>query len=475
MTFATLGIVVHWLLVAGIGVRVIMKRPEPGVALAWLFVVSLVPYFGALAYLLIGEKRVDARRGLRVRVLQDDYRRRFGDGNDGPTPVLDDPARGLDAIGRTFAGSAAVGGSSLALHADAAGILRAIAGDIDAATTSVVMEFYICGDGGAADAVFEALIRAAARGVPCRLLADAVGARPWWKGPTPQRLKAAGVAVLPALPSGALHTVFARADLRLHRKIVAVDGRIAWTGSMNLVDPAFFKTGEGFGEWVDAMVRVEGPAVSRLSAVVNGDWSVESGERVGTLVPGSRVAEHGGSAVQVIPTGPGEGSDALLQMLLALLADARRELVMTTPYLIPDTALLRALRGAAGRGVRVTLVVPERVDSVLARHASRSYYDDLLDVGVTIRLYRRGLLHTKSITADGSRAMFGTANLDMRSLWLNYEVALFVYDPAFTAALRTLQDSYIADSDEVAPAAWAARPFATRFVQDAARLMSPLL
>jgi cardiolipin synthase len=137
--------------------------------------------------------------------------------------------------------------------------------------------------------------------------------------------------------------------------------------------------------------------------------------------------------------------------------------------------MLRALRGAAGRGVKVKVIVPERVDSLLTRHASRSYFDDLLGAGVEIFLYREGLLHTKSIVADGSMSMFGTVNLDMRSLWLNYEVALFIYDPEFAKKLRALQQSYVAASRRLDPAEWAARSPAHRFLENTFRLVSPIL
>ena len=129
-----------------------------------------------------------------------------------------------------------------------------------------------------------------------------------------------------------------------------------------------------------------------------------------------------------------------------MVSSAREELVLTTPYFVPDDSLLRALRGAAGRGVRVEMILPEKVDSLLTRFASRSYYSELMDAGVRIHLYRRGLLHTKSMTADRRISMFGTVNLDMRSLWLNYEVALFVYGTAFAEQLRVLQQSYLDDS-----------------------------
>jgi cardiolipin synthase len=266
--------------------------------------------------------------------------------------------------------------------------------------------------------------------------------------------------------------------LRLHRKIVVIDGDVAWTGSMNLVDPRFFKQDAGVGEWIDAMVRIQGSAVAALATTMVGDWVLETGELAVDVFrsAGLQLVEPDGPAdVQVVPSGPGQTEDGLLQMILALINAAERELVLTTPYLVPDDSLLRALRGAAGRGVKVRLIVPENVDSFLTRYASRSYYDDLLDIGVEIYMYRGGLLHTKSITADDSISMFGTVNLDMRSFWLNYEVALFIYDREFALQLRQLQQSYLDDSDRLDSAEWEQRSFGNRFLENALRLVSPLL
>ncbi len=479
----TLTAMVHVALVLAIAIRVIMKRPATGVALAWLLLVTAVPFVGAGLYVLMGERRIGGRRARELGTLRGDMRRlseslvRHGGGEvdflpHGPA------AAGLDRLGRSIAGTAAIAGSEFELLSEPADILRAIAADIDAAETSVLMEFYIWNEGGDADLVVEALKRAAARGVHCHVLVDALGGRPWWKGRQPAGMKAAGVDVMPALPVGLWRALFGRTDLRLHRKIVVVDGRVGWTGSMNLVDPRFFKQDAGVGEWVDAMVRLEGRAVTLLAATVLGDWAMEVDDPVDQLLHRTKLglaAPKGDTDMQVIASGPGETGDGLLLMLLSLINAAHEELILTTPYFVPDEALLRSLRGAAGRGVKVVLVLPERIDSFLSRHASRTYYDELIDMGVEIRLYRDGLLHTKSITVDGALAMFGTANLDMRSLWLNFEVSLFVYDPDFTGKLRALQQRYVAASDRLDAETWARRPFHERLVDNTLRLVSPLL
>jgi cardiolipin synthase len=473
----------HLTLVVVIALRVIMKRPATGVALAWLLLVAALPFVGAAIYVLIGERRTGGRRTRRLGSLRAGYRQigeeavRHGIGKVDWSQHVP-PAAGIERLGRTIAGTAAIPGTDFKLLSDPAEILKAIAADIDNAETSVLAEFYIWNAGGDADLVLEALKAAAKRGVVCRVLVDALGGRPWWKGEQPAELKAAGVEVMEALPVGPMKAIFGRTDLRLHRKIVVVDGRVGWTGSMNLVDPRYFKQDAGVGEWVDAMVRLEGPAVTLLAATAVGDWAMEVEEGIGELVSSANLelAESKGKTdIQVIASGPSETGDGLLLMLLSLIAAAREELILTTPYFVPDEALLRALRGAAGRGVRVVLILPEKIDSFLSRHASRTYYDELIDMGVDIRFYREGLLHTKSITADGALSMFGTVNLDMRSLWLNFEVSLFVYGTEFAGALRALQEDYIKVSDELDGKVWAERPFHERFVDNTFRLVSPLL
>jgi cardiolipin synthase A/B len=480
---STLLACLHVAIVLGISLRVIMRRPPAGVALAWMFVVGFVPLGGFIFYLLIGERRVGLRRARRIAAIRSDYAKLSQHVIDkGLTEVPWDKhrpeARGMDRLGTSLVGIPTVAGSSNEFYSDSEQILLEMAREIDAARKNVLMEFYIWNEGGAADEVLEALVRAGVRGVACRVLVDAVGALPWWRGKQPQRLRAAGVFVQPALPVSLLQTLVSRNDLRLHRKIVVIDGRIAWTGSMNLVDPRYFKQSAHVGQWVDAMVRLEGSVVAPLAMTIIGDWMLETAEPIEPILATldlSGVGKKGTEDMQVVPSGPGEGEDGLLQMLLAVINSAREELVLTTPYLVPDDSMLRALRGAAGRGVRVDMILPERVDSLLTRYASRSYYDELLDVGVHVYLYQKGLLHTKSITADRRISMFGTVNLDMRSLWLNYEVALFVYGSSFAQQLYALQQSYLKDCRQLEAGEWSKRSWGERFLENALRLVGPVL
>ena len=480
-------LVLHAALFLAVIVRVLLRRPARGVVLAWLLLTAALPYLGAVAYFLVGERRISRERAARMARSREGFRELAqsetalfaspdpkADGEDAPRTAA------LPRAATSFFGIPPVPGNSFALHGDTLDTLAAIAADIDVARSSVLMEFYIWNEGGLTAGVLEALIRAAGRKVTCYVLVDAMGAGRWWKSGEPDRLRAAGVHLRAALPVGLLRTMAGRTDLRLHRKIVVIDGAIGWTGSMNMVDPRFFKQEAQVGEWVDAMARFQGPIAGLLAAVMISDWIAEGGDALPDLLAATRlsVAPRAGSVpVQVLPSGPGPGAsgEGLLQVMLALINAAQRELVITTPYFVPEDTLVTALRGACARGVRVVVILPEKIDSVLVRHASRSFFDEILEFGGEIRAYRGGLLHTKSMTVDGRVALFGTANFDMRSLWLNYEVSLLVDDEGFARELRALQQRYMERSIPVAVQPWAKLPLPERLFVSAMRLMSPLL
>lgn len=280
-----------------------------------------------------------------------------------------------------------------------------------------------------------------------------------------------------ALPGGVFHALIKRFDLRMHRKIVVIDGEIAYTGSLNLVDPRFFKQESNVGQWVDAMVRLTGPAVEPMGIVFLGDWELETSEGLESLRRTGdvrRLPSAGVSTVQVMPTGPTLQDDAIQILLMSIYA-ARRELVITTPYFVPDESVLMALVSAARRGVDVTLILPARVDSYLVRFASQPHMGELLANGIKIRLFRGGLLHTKSVTVDGEISLFGSLNLDPRSIYLNFEITLSAYDRKFTGELRALQFSYAAASSTMNLSDWEQRNRLQRFRDNVARLLSPLL
>ena len=463
----------------GLSVRVVMRRRPVGVSLAWLFVILVFPFAGAAIYLLIGELRIGRRRTERARELEVPYALWIGELSEAfavDWSAHSEAAALLARLAQSATRVPALPGNELELIADWREAFVALIRDIDAATQTCHLEFYIWEPGGDADAVAEALIRASRRGVLCRVLLDAVGSGNFLRSKLASRMRAEGVRLESALAGGLFHMLVTRFDLRMHRKIVVIDSEIGYTGSMNLVDPRLFKQGLRIGQWVDAIARLRGPAVEALAVTFLADWNLEHEDGLEALRSDEvrRPAARQGPTVQVIPTGPTMEGDAI-QILLTTIYAARRTLTITTPYFVPDEALLTALVSAARRGVEVELIVPERVDSLLVRLASQPHMGELLTNGVKVMLFRGGLLHTKSIIADGEISLFGSLNLDPRSIYLNFEITLAVYDRAFAAELERLQSQYAAAAAPMSLADWQSRSMYKRFIDNVARLLSPLL
>jgi cardiolipin synthase len=303
-----------------------------------------------------------------------------------------------------------------------------------------------------------------------------LGSSSWFKSAWPDRFAKAKIEVTEALPIQFGRFQFRRADLRLHRKIFIIDGEIAWTGSMNLVDPRTFKQDSGVGEWVDAMVRIQGPVVSQFELTFSYDWSVDN-PRVMHFHDrdGLNKKPAGDALAQEFSSGPVYRDDILYQVLLSAILDARQELVITTPYFVPDEGLVQALMAAAHRGVKVKLIVPRLNDSTLVAWSSRSFYSALLGAGVEIAEFKGGLLHTKSLLIDERTAIFGSVNFDQRSLRLNFEISLIVYDQAFCTQLKQLTASYLKRSQIINRIGWERRPRWRRLLENTAHLASPLL
>ncbi|HMF13669.1 MAG TPA: cardiolipin synthase [Gemmataceae bacterium] len=470
-----------WMLRIGLSARVVMRRLPVGVSLAWLAIILIFPFAGAAVYLLLGEYRLGHGRMRRAAIYRENNR---------PVVVhrlevhradvdrLDPESAALARLADSVLGQPPLRDNRLHLLENAAAAFPALIADIDRARQTVNLEYYIWSPGGQADEVGAAVIRAAKRGVQCRILVDAVGSKAFLKSTLSNDLRQSGVRVGVALPTGLLRLLFVRPDLRLHRKIVVVDEEIGYTGSLNMADPRFFKIEAGVGQWVDAFARVEGPAVKALMETFREDWAIETGE---SIEPAPSAATTSGSqpaskaVIQVLPTGPAARVDAIEQIVLMAIYAASREVVLTTPYFVPSESMLNALLSAAGRGVDVSLIVPAKVDSRLVHFASRAYQTDLIAAGVRVALFKGGLLHTKSITVDGRFSLFGSLNLDPRSLRLDFEITLAIYDVDFTTALRQLQSQYLSNSTILDLASCKARSGFERFKEDAARLLGPIL
>lgn len=306
-------------------------------------------------------------------------------------------------------GIPALCGNTLSLQDTPEKILKSIVEDIEQAKREIRMEFYIWNEGGLANSVASALIQAAGRGVKCQVLLDAAGSRKFFKSSWYKMMRAAGVDVIAALQVNPWRMFLRRLDLRQHRKIIVIDDEIAYTGSMNLVDPEFFKQDSGVGQWVDVMVRVTGPTVNVLSAIHCWDWEVETGQRDFPAQPECDVEpDNLLHPIQVVPSGPGMPDNLIQQVLNIAISRASESVTFTTPYFVPSAELLETIRTTAQRGVKVELIIPKKNDSIMVGWASKSYYSELLAAGVIIHEFEGGLLHTKSVVIDKQYCLIGT-------------------------------------------------------------------
>lgn len=462
----------------GLSFRILMRGNTVGVTFAWMTIVLALPYLGALLYILIGERRLGEQRTARARdaiASSKGWRSTLGTLFDREEVAIPARFRPLDLQASKIIGYPTLPGNRLTLLYEFQAIFRDLINDINAAETSVNLEFYIWEAGGLADDLLEAVIAAHQRNVHVKILLDAVGSKNFFRSEQAARLTSAGIKLVEALHVNPLKMLFQRADIRNHRKIAVIDNRIAYTGSQNLVDPRYFKQDAGVGEWVDLMIRVEGPAVAVLNNVIAMDWSVEAHEA--SDFPTSTISGRlaGDIPVQVVPSGPVFREGAIHELIMSIIYKARAELIITTPYFAPDEPLIEALVAAVNRGVHVTLVIPARVDSLMIRYATPALLDTLIARGIHVAQFDHGLLHTKSITIDGEFCIVGSVNLDMRSLWLNFEISLLVYDATLTRQVRELQMEYIGQSAFIDSVQFSQRTVVQRLAANIMRLFAPVL
>ncbi|WP_430738254.1 cardiolipin synthase [Psychrobacter sp. VH5] len=524
--FAGLGLVLHIVLMIVMTLRIVSVQRNIGVSIAWIAVLYTLPVFGFIAYILLGEPMIGRRYRERVdqaSLLMNDMARREHLVFDQGQELLPPNYRGVSQIGTRWTGFGVFPGHNMQLLTEPSAIFNSLIDDINAAQRTVFMEFYIVYPKGQVLELIEALAAAARRGVECHLLADSVGSFSFFNSSAHRTLERAGVFVHQSLPVGLFKTLFKRSDLRNHRKIVVIDEYIGYIGSFNLVDPRFFKQNKNVGQWIDVAIRATSQqAISIATAmakVVVTDIGAENNENLDALNQrvnnytrklyvmdptindlNSRVkvlSDHinyheqpdigstsivipkkpivKGVLAQLIPSAPQVTAHVIYNTLVTVIHRANKRIRITTPYFVPDEALSGALTIAAKRGVEVTLIVPEKVDSFLVQHASQAYYQELLEAGVNIALFTGGLLHTKTVVVDDDYCLFGTVNIDMRSFYLNMEVSLAIYTPEMVAQVADCQEVYLQSCRYVSLEAWQQRHGAERLFDNVVRLFSPLL
>jgi len=459
---------------------IIYERNSPSATLAWLLAMIFLPFVGLAAYFTFGRRRVRMRLGL-LRAIREhvgDIRHKlaFDRSLMAVLKATDDGVRRHDLmlLAYRYPGLPPTLGNRMEVLKNAEEAYPAILESIESAEKYVHLLYYIFKPDSAGSSVMEALAKKASEGVEVRLLYDDIGSSEL--GPEFFRpLLDAGGMVFPYRP-----VYFSRfrtfyANFRNHRKIMVVDGRTAYTGGINIGDEYLGKD-PAIGFWRDTNIRLTGQSASHLQLVFAEDWYYVTNELLGPdYVADFDEPAPGGGIVQIVPSGPDRAREQVAQVYFTAITSAKNTLYITTPYFIPDEAVQTALIAAALRGVDVRLLVPHKSDTKTVTYASRSYYRELLSAGCRIYEYKKGFVHAKTMTVDGELGIVGTANMDIRSFKLNFEVCAVCYDDDVA---ETLVEHFVADqkdAEQVRLATFSKRPRVDKFLENTARLLSSLL
>lgn len=454
-------------IVLGTLCAVLHFKRDAQAAIAWVLLIVLVPFAGAVTFWLFGYQTVN-RRLRRKKQQSVAYKKLVVRPGREPADV---PQRWdvLARLGHHGDGFPVTGGNAVQLYHEGTAAYRAMLEAIEGAKHHVHAQFFILKSDEAGRQFVEALRACARRGVEVRLLVDAVGSYKL-SSRLLAELKRDGGKVGNFLP---LWNPL-RVNLRNHRKILVVDGRVGFSGGLNVADEYIHRNPK-FGHWRDTHFRITGPAVFGLQDTLLEDWFFTTEEAVRGDEYFPRVHPCGTTLAQVVRSGPDDDFKAIRETYVSAILRARERVWVASPYFVPDAGLRDALVIAARSGVDVRFLGLYRPDKWLPQLAARYFYADLLSAGAKVYQYTRGMMHSKYVIADGEFASVGSANTDNRSLLLNFELNCQFFDAGIA---RELEDAFLndlKDSIRIDPARFAERPLVSRLAENAARLFAPVL
>ena len=446
--------------------RAVRTARTPQGAVGWVVILLAAPHFGVPLYLVFGHRRFRGyvvARTASSRVVEgiNRYAETYA-----PVPPLPKAARTLERL----AHMPVVRGNDFALLIDGEAAFRAIFEAIDGAEDYILAQFYIIRDDATGHAYAAHLKAAAARGVRVHLLIDALGTS-WLPNRYIDDLRAGGVEVAYPERNRGLRSRLSL-NFRNHRKTMVVDGRVAFTGGLNVGDE-YLGRHPTYGRWRDTHIRLTGPIVSQMQLVYLEDWHWATRDLVDDLTWNPREEEADMNAL-VLASGPGDRTETGAMFFLTAINAAESRLWIASPYFVPDSDVLSALKHAALRGVEVRLLLPAEADHWLTWLAAFAYFDEVAEAGVEIWLWGPGFMHQKAVLVDDAIFAVGTTNLDNRSFRLNFEsMAVFFDRRAAEEGERMLEADFSQARRHVVPLS--SGPLWIRIGAPVARLFSPLL
>lgn len=459
---------------------VVPHRRKPSSANAWLLLIMIVPTLGVILFYMFGNPKLPMVRRIQRRKvdrmtekelveLRRKHKKLFA-------RLANDDHQTLARLASVLGGLPAMHGNEVSIVDDYEQVYKELVASFDNAKEYIHVEFFIVALDETTLPVFESLQRAAGRGVKVRFLYDKIVSRRYPNRKKLYRmLDSIGIEHREMLPLSLIPGKnFTRPDLRNHRKIVVVDGMIAFTGSQNLIDKSYHRKDDLYYE--EVMMKLTGPIVWQYNNVFRADWFAETEEPLLELVEDNDIPASTGSVIaQVLPSGPAHDHGNNLKFYTSMVHSAKERVGIVVPYFIPDESFLDALIAAAQRGVKVTIINSESIDKLLAGHAQRSYYEEMLEAGIQIYLYKEPVfLHTKQVLIDNEVAIVGSSNLDIRSFELDLEVTTILYDTQVVKKLQLIESRYIARSIKISLRSWRARPTKYKMLDSISRLTAAL-
>lgn len=457
------------------GVHAVMTKSDVRAAAAWTGVIVLSPILGAVVYAIFGINRI--RRETRLR-----GRRTLTDASSGAdragrpaeaATLLPEAFHGMVRLGDTVAAFPLTTGNRIDPIRTGADCYAAMEAAIDAAGAWILLETYIFDADRVGRRIAERLAAAVARGVEVRVLVDAIGSH--YSTPSIATVLARAGVPHALFMDGPIGFRLPYANLRTHRKLLVVDGRTAFLGGMNIREQ-FSAEFAGEAAARDAHFRIEGPVVPDLGRVFAEDWLFTTGETLplGRIFP-AEPARPGSTIARAVPSGPDHNVECNHDMLMGILSVARRHILVASPYFLPDRRLIAAFKTAAERGVAIDIVVPGVSNLALVDCAMTAQFDQLVAAGCRIWRSAGPFDHAKLMTADGLWCYVGSSNLDPRSLRLNFEIDLEVYDAELARWIETRIRERVAGAAPVTPESLASRRFLWRLRDRTIWLASPYL
>ena len=449
----------------GLGVWIVLQKREPAATISWLVSLAALPYIGFFVYHVFGPQKIRRHRLRRSRARV---------GMPGPPGEGEHEAVELARLGQATTGLPPTTAQRVDLLIDGAATYDALLDAVRGARDHVHLEYYIYHPDRSGTALRDALVERARAGVKVRLLLDAVGSAGTADAFFADLLAAGGeLAWFHPMRFG---HVWKRPwlNMRTHRKIVVVDGRVGFAGGINITDEENERLRAD--AYRDLHLRIEGDAVRAMQLVFVEDWVYATGNRdfIGDVVRAMPPPAHGPVHAQVLTSGPDSDWEAIHRLHVGAIHAAKRRVWLVTPYFVPGEAAMMALTSAGFGGLDVRLLVPKTSDSTLVTYAARSYFDSLLEAGVKVYEYGPRMLHTKALLVDDELALVGSANFDHRSFRLNFEVCLLIRDAGVAGDLAKLIEGEFAQAPRVRAdrelPLWRAR-----LPEAFARLLSPLL